>query len=137
MSKFLDVTYTIEAELEMDDPDGHFASGNEEADRKMVADIRRRANAGDVWAWAFVQVHAEVEIDGVKYRGTDSLGACSYESEADFKKCNDYYADMRQNALDDLICTLHRKVADGKRAVMALKLLPREASPRLKEGNID
>jgi hypothetical protein len=35
------------------------------------------------------------------YEGFDSLGGCSYESEADFK-AGDYFESMKQQALDAL-----------------------------------
>lgn len=98
-----EVTYTIEARPEEDDPEGHFATDDPEADRQMIAEIKRDFLNGNVWAWCSVKVTAE-------WRGAigvDALGGCSYKSEADFCQEGGYFSDMKEAAISDLAATLH------------------------------
>ncbi len=83
----------------MDDaPEGYFASGDEAADKANVDEINARLDSGDLWAWCVVRVVAKWK----GYRGDDVLGACSYQDEADFIRCDDYYRDMCNEALANL-----------------------------------
>jgi hypothetical protein len=93
-----DVLFTLSAEVDDAEVDGHFATDDAEADAKMVADIKERLRNGEVWAWACVTMTANWE--GCLTAST-SLGCCSYENEEDFKK-DDYFPDMKQELLDDL-----------------------------------
>lgn len=77
------------------------ASGDEAEDRACENEIERRLDRGDVWAWACVTVVAEWG----GFRGTASIGGCSYADEADFKS-DAYYLDLRDEALDDLNATI-------------------------------
>lgn len=83
------------------------ASGDAEFDaeceRKVIAQLER----GNLWAWCCIRVVAYIE--GIDLEGDDYLGACSYESEEDFKK-DGYYADMCDRARDELMA----KIADVK-----------------------
>lgn len=68
------------------------ASEDEETDRLAEEAVLARVAGGDVWAWADVTVTATCE--GCGARGTDCLGACSYDSEARFREESAYYRDM-------------------------------------------
>jgi hypothetical protein len=74
------------------------ASGEPDVDAAEVKRIRDELDNGNVWAWCIVTVK-------VSYKGllsaTDSLGACSYEDEADFRG-GDYFDDMVSEALKQL-----------------------------------
>jgi hypothetical protein len=67
--------------------------------------IREQLEAGNEWAWCRVMVIVRpwwsAASDQGSYQGEAHLGGCSYQSEEDFKKDN-YYDDMKQEALDDL-----------------------------------
>ena len=54
--------------------------------------------SGNQWAWCTVRVVATLG----EFEGSDSLGCCSYASEADFKAPGGYFDDMKVEALDDL-----------------------------------
>ena len=77
------------------------------------ADILRRLDSGDVWAWACVKVVATLEIDDTQYRGeSEWLGACSYESEKDFRAPGGMFDDMKKTALDELCAQLQNRPLD-------------------------
>ncbi len=96
------VEYTVKAEQEHTPVTGNaMASGDAEADRACEAEILSRLDRGDIWAWAYVTVTAEVEVDGEVFTGTASLGQCSYKDEAQFR-ADGYFADMCGEALADL-----------------------------------
>lgn len=79
------------------------ASGDDDFDREVEDSIIDRLGAGDVWAWAQVEVYAEIDLNGVTVRSeSDYLGGCSYDSEEDFQNNSGYYDDMKANALDSL-----------------------------------
>lgn len=91
-----EVTITITPSEEHDGPEGDFSSGDEEQDKKTVADIRREMQ-WNIWAWCMVRVR-------VSWNGqhADSfLGHCSYKDEAAFKE-GGYYEQMRDEAYDTL-----------------------------------
>ena len=71
------------------------ASGDEEEDRRYEDMILERLNAGDVWAWAQVEVQASLP-DG--RTGSAYLGGCSYDDENNFKE-GGYYEDLIAEAL--------------------------------------
>jgi tRNA-dihydrouridine synthase len=110
------VTFTIEASPEEDDPEGHFASDDPEADREMIEDIKRNVRNGNVWAWCSVKVTAE--WNGAI--GVDTLGGCSYASEEEFCHIDCYYADMRDAAIRDLAATLHYVLSHAEELRAAL-----------------
>lgn len=74
------------------------ASGDDAEDELAAVEIERQLNAGNVWAWAAVEVSAS--WGGLT--ASDYLGACSYEGEAGFI-AGGYYEEMRESALNDLI----------------------------------
>lgn len=73
------------------------ASGDEEEDRRAEKWVRDQLASGNEWAWCVAIVW--VEFAGVTERET--LGACSYESERDFR-AGGYYEDMVGEAIDRL-----------------------------------
>lgn len=89
----------VEAEQETLELRGNvLASGDDEEDRKAEQAVADALDRGNVWAWASVRVVAS--FDG--FEGDDFLGACSYDSEADFRTPGGYFDDMRAQAVDAL-----------------------------------
>jgi len=77
------------------------ASGNDTFDREVEDEILERLENGDVWAWASVEVRAELQgLSASAY-----LGCCNYEDEEAFKK-DGYYEDMVREAVDSLAIEL-------------------------------
>ncbi len=100
------VTYRIEVTQDDTPVRGNaLASGDDAEDKACEDAILARLDSGDVWAWALVVVVAEL----AGFRGTDSLGACSYTSEADFR-ASDYFDMMREQARGDLM----REIAETR-----------------------
>ena len=96
-----DVTFTVTCEPEHIPVRGNaIASGDDELDAATEDKILADLEAGNVWAWCCVKVTAEWQ----GFKGTDYLGACSYESEEQFMDTEEgfYLPDMRERALDDL-----------------------------------
>jgi hypothetical protein len=106
------VTFKFEAE-EMDEgPEGHFATGDAELDKKLVSDILSKLNRGHLEAW-FV---AKVECEGPNgFSGVAYLGACSYESFEDFKK-DGYYESMCDDAYNDMVRRMKASIEEGDEA---------------------
>jgi hypothetical protein len=73
-------------------------SGDDNYDRLIEEEINLRLWAGDVWAWANV----EVRVSWRHLEGSDYLGACSYKNEQDFIENSCYYDEMVNSALADL-----------------------------------
>ena len=122
----MEIVYSIKPEPEYDlSPEGHFASGDEEADKKMVAEIINDYNNGNLWAWCCVVVTASVMISGEVFTGTVSLGACSYKDEEDFKQ-DGYYPDMCKEARENLEHCLRELEQLGHKAAEVLSLLERQ-----------
>lgn len=102
----MNVEYRIEVEQDDLDLRGNvMASGDDALDREAEAEVSRRLNQGDVWAWAMVTVIASCE----GFEGRACLGGCSYEDEAAFRQ-GGYYEDMCAEAYDALKAT----IADAK-----------------------
>lgn len=91
------VKIELEAEWEVMDP------GDCYSDPEDAALVRERIRGGSVWAWACVTVKAT--IGGMS--SESSLGACSYESEADFKQSG-YYDDMVNECVEELAQDIER-----------------------------
>lgn len=121
----MQVDYTIECLPEDEGPEGHFATGDDEQDRLICEDIRAQLNRGNEWAWCVVKVTASVELDGERFTGEDYLGACSYDSEADFIGDGNtgYFPDMKASALADLEKTLESARDRGQTAAIIRKTL--------------
>ncbi len=87
---------TLEALPEDEAPEGHFASGDDEWDRKTCAAIREQAEYSE-WAW----FTAKVTVRLLGFEGTDYLGCCSCKDEENFRS-DGYFEDMQAEALRDL-----------------------------------
>lgn len=99
-----DVTFTVEAEPELEDYTDHFDSGEPELDRDNEAWIAGQLRLGNVWAWCSVKVTATWTDElGKEYEGADWLGCCSYRSKRDFMQEGGYYTDMQNEAYAALI----------------------------------
>lgn len=79
---------------------GNFASGDDEADKRLENEIISRIDAGDEWAWFY----AIVEAERGDFKARDSLGACSYQNERDFRSVipGSYYPDMVRGVLAEV-----------------------------------
>ena len=75
-------------------------------DAELCAEIARRRDEGDPWAWCVVVVRAEWRgISGEAVRG-----GCSYADEEAFTAPGGYYDDMRAEAVDEIVrvlCMIH------------------------------
>jgi hypothetical protein len=95
------VTYTLRIEPEYIPLEGNvLASGNDAEDKAAENDVRTQLRAGNEWAWCCVTV--EAHYPDFPFVGRDTLGACSYASEADFTQPGGYFDDMKAEALRDL-----------------------------------
>jgi hypothetical protein len=111
---------TYEISVDTDDTPIHGnaqASGDDEDDTCAENDILSRLRHGDIWAWASVTVLATCG----EFSGSNSLGCCSYKDQDEFEK-DQYYKDMKAEALEDLRRNLLSAV---KRGEAASKLLAR------------
>lgn len=98
-----DVAYTIECHPEDCAVRGNaMASGDDVFDRAAEDAIIADLEGGNPWAWCCAVVRATLG----PFTGRDSLGGCSYASEAAFVADGDYYPDMKAAALDDLRATI-------------------------------
>lgn len=94
----MSVRYTIECLGEIMPVRGNALASDDDAEDRAEEDrILAELDGGNSWAWCGVRVRAWA---GDVY-GEDYLGACSYESEEDFR-AGGYYEDMKLVALDDL-----------------------------------
>jgi hypothetical protein len=71
-------------------------SGDDAQDKAEEDAILHRLDAGEVWAWAYVEVRATYG----EYEGRDGLGGCSYANEREFRTLDGYYPDMVLTAID-------------------------------------
>lgn len=113
------VTYTIEVQpeeyvLAVDEYKNMLSLADDYDDKqyahKWIAAIR---NDEYVWNWCWVRVTARYydHDTGLELEGIDTLGCCSYpEGEDQFKAC-DYYKDMCDNALSDLMDEMSKYIA--------------------------
>lgn len=88
---------------EHDDPAGHFASGDDEADAETVRKIE-----DGTYAWFCAKVG--VYLDGREV-GSDYLGACCYESTQEFATSHRDADPMNRN------CSLMRAAKGGNVAI--------------------
>lgn len=82
-------------------------AGDEEAEQW----VKDQLEAGNVWAWCWVEVKAEwTSPDGIPFQGSNYLGGCSYRSRRDFmsEEPGSYYPDMRQEAYNELVRAVER-----------------------------
>lgn len=111
------IIYTIECQEDDYSEIAHnFATGDDEADRKIVRSIQRRVRNGTTWAWCIVTVTAEC---GGFTGESSSLWGCSYKDEADFK-ASDYYKDLCGEALDELYEKVRDAVISEREVYLAL-----------------
>ena len=96
-----EVTFSLTIEYDDIPVHGSFASGDDAQDYELECEIQGRLARGDLWAWCCVVVTATWGA----WSETDTLGACSYADEADFKR-DSYYSDMCDEALARLNETL-------------------------------
>lgn len=109
-------TVTLRCEPEDVEIEGNASAIGPKEDAETYAWIRDQLARGNDWAWCHVVVTAE--YDGLT--ASDSLGCCSYESEADFCKPGGYYDDMVSAALDDLWRQLELRTPAGRAKALAL-----------------
>lgn len=96
-----DVDWTIECLPEIDGPEGHFATGDDDYDRAIVADINEQLDNGNEWAWCVVKLTGA--IDGLV--ASAYLGGCSYGSREAFET-DAYYKDMQHEVCEELLTQL-------------------------------
>jgi hypothetical protein len=89
---------------EWDHPSGYFASGDDEADAEMVRDILEDLGSNP-WAWCMVTVTA----NWGEFKGSATLGGCSYKSRGDFITNSGYYEDMKEDAYNNLLVDVEDK----------------------------
>lgn len=93
----------VRCEPEVERIEGNASSIDEETDRETEAWIHEELESGNEWAWCNVLVTAAHAGED----GADSLGCCSYKSEADFR-AGPYYGDLVDRALQELAQKLNR-----------------------------
>jgi cytochrome c1 len=109
-------TATLTLHEEMDGPEGHFASGDDEQDADDVAYIRSALN-WTPWAWCMVCITV---TDG-DATGTSWLGGVSYytvntrasggKMYCDDSALSDFMADSGQDVLADAVMAYHAERA--------------------------
>jgi len=82
-------------------------------DPDLESEIRNEIANGSVWAWCVVTVTATLD----DLTGRDSMGGCSYASEADFRK--NEYSSMMEEALDDLWRQMEARTPAGRAKALA------------------
>lgn len=108
-----DVEFEIECQEEIEPVKGNaIVSGDAEFDKKVENQIIEQLEQGNEWAWCTIRVVAKWK----DFFGDDYLGGCSYKSEQDFIESNDYYQDMKTNALAEL----NKKVKETAGQISAL-----------------
>lgn len=106
-----DCTITLKCEEEHLEIEGNAqASGDDAQDAAQEQWVRDQLDSGNAWAWCL----AVVTVRFKSLEATDSLGACSYHSEADFKQPGGYYDDM----IDTCIATLNEQARDIARSLV-------------------
>jgi len=105
-----DVKIVLEREEEFLPIRGNCSAVDPITDAATEELILKQLKRGNDWAWC--TVHISVEWKG--FFGHSYLGCCSYKSEKDFVENSGYYADMVQEALSDLNCTIQGTYANLK-----------------------
>ena len=96
-------TFEVTAEPELEGPEGHFASGDDELDRQDCESIRAELEWNE-WAWCVAKVTASY----AGLRGEAYLGGCSYADAEDFAQPGGHFDDMKDEALGYLLEELER-----------------------------
>jgi len=87
------------------------ASGDDAYDKKIEDKILSDLEQNK-WVWCMVKVTAKWK----GFEGTDHLGGCQYDDEADFEQGRDFQI-MKEHALDDLnivLATTDQKLSSLK-----------------------
>lgn len=95
-------TITLTCEHEDSAIVGNCSAIDPVADKETADWIHKELSRGNQWAWCCVRVSAS-------YAGStavDTLGCCSYKSEADFRQPGGYYDDMVSSVLEELATNL-------------------------------
>jgi hypothetical protein len=92
--------YKINIKAEQDDCPvrGNASAIDPQTDLEIENEILERLDAGNVWAWASVEVQVTLESGQT---GRAYLGCCSYANERDFVENSMYFDDMVREALKD------------------------------------
>lgn len=91
-----------------------------EQEKELAAEIARRYDHGDQWAWFCAR--AEASAGG--FRASAFCGCCSYENKAEFLADGQPWADMKPEALAALRADLAEAIKRGEQAKEALNNLP-------------
>lgn len=89
------VEVTLTSEPEEEDYRGNCSAIDDETDRETERWISDQLQRGNDWAWCWVKV----EVAWYGFRAVDTLGMCSYLSEADFRTPGGYFDDMVSECL--------------------------------------
>lgn len=87
---------------------GNCSAIDDETDEAAAESIFEQLAAGNEWAWCCVRVTA-------KWRGwtaSETLGGCSYTSEAQFREPGGYFDDVKDETLSALNAELQEADAD-------------------------
>jgi hypothetical protein len=121
MARKLEVSFSLIREDEDMPFEGNCSAIDPETDKSAEDYIRAELERGNEWAWCCAHVRAECE----DFTGDAYLGGCSYGSAEEFKAPGGYYADMCQEALDDLRAGMVDTINAGERAAKLLGRLPK------------
>ncbi|KKN46301.1 hypothetical protein LCGC14_0674180 [marine sediment metagenome] len=96
-----EVEFSIKCEKEDIPIEGNVwaMGGNADDDLAAEALVRSGLESGNPWAWCCVKVTAKWR----ELEASDYLGACTYESEAEFYAEGGYFQDMQSEALATLL----------------------------------
>lgn len=92
------------------------ASGDALEDRKAELEIIRQLHAGNEWAWCLAKVTAR----WLNFSGSAYLGGCSYESQADFERCE--VEQLSAEAFDDLVRTIESALESAEELRTILRI---------------
>lgn len=106
------IRYRVSIEPGWEGPEGFFATGDDDDDAAICAEIRRDMEWND-WAWCSVEVTCT--IPGYDAEGSDYLGGCSYKSKEDFCQPGGYYDDMCASAREALIDALVDEIVEERK----------------------
>lgn len=114
-----EVTFTITVAQDDEEVRGNLMdSGDPQVDLAAEVEVCDRIDRGDVWAWCEITVTASVclQVDGAELLAQcqTTLCHCSYEDEADFIRCDDYYPQMKAEALEELNTCIAEKIGHGR-----------------------
>jgi len=101
--EFEDCAFKLECLPEDTPIRGNCSAIDEETDAATEKWITDQLEAGNEWAWCIVRVTCYYDAGLHGITGTDYLGGCSYDSEADFAKEGGYFEDMKRQAYDDFV----------------------------------